>query len=232
MDILRANQRGVTSIDWLESNHSFAFGRSWPEGPHAMGFRSLRVLNDDRVGPGGGFAEHGHDNMEIVSIVLEGGLSHRDSTGSSSTIHRGDVQRMTAGSGIRHSEFNSSDTDSLHFLQIWLRPDREGLEPGYEEKKFEFDTASDRFHLIASQGSVDGSLHIHQDAKLYIGKFGSGTRGSLDLETGRNAWVHVIEGAAIVNGERLETGDGAAISDPGGVDVEGDNGLVLVFDLA
>lgn len=231
MDILRSQDRGTTQIDWLDSRHSFAFGRSWPDGPHARGYRSLRVINDDRVAPGAGFSEHGHENMEIISIVLAGGLSHKDSTGTSSTIRRGEVQRMTAGSGIRHSEFNPSETDPTHLLQIWLHPEREGIEPGYEAKAFGFDDEPNRFHLIASREADEGSLKIHQDARVLLGRFDEGERGSIEIEPGRGVWVHVAEGSATVQGEALEAGDGVAIDDPGTLEVIGRGGLVLVFDL-
>lgn len=234
MQILRADQRGVTDIGWLDSRHSFAFGRAWPDGPHARGYRTLRVLNDDRVAPGGGFDEHPHEDMEIVSIVLSGALAHRDSTGAGSTITRGDVQRMTAGSGIRHSEFNASETEPVHFLQLWIRPERTGLEPGYEQKRFDFDERPGELHLIASRGADDGSLHIHQDARLLLGRFDADQRAGIDIDNDRGAWVHIAQGTAAINTERLTAGDGVAIDDPGTIEIasEDDGSLVLVFDLA
>ncbi|MEO0511548.1 MAG: pirin family protein [Planctomycetota bacterium] len=246
MQILRSADRGVTNLGWLDSKHSFAFGRGIPTGPHDMGYRSLRVLNDDRVAPGGGFPEHGHDNMEIISIVLEGGLAHQDSTGASSTITPGTIQRLTAGTGVRHSEYNASNTEPVHFLQIWLHPEREGLEPGYEERSFEFPAG--RFTTVAAPSGRDDSITLHQDARLFVARFEPGQSAALDLDTGRHAWVHVARGEATVNGERLSEGDGAAIDDPGQIEVrtaeptEGDtptpsaskqtDTTVLVFDLA
>jgi redox-sensitive bicupin YhaK (pirin superfamily) len=228
-----AAKRGHTDIGWLDSRHTFSFGE-WYDPAH-MGFRALRVINDDRVAPGGGFPTHGHSDMEIVSYVLEGGLEHRDSIGTGSVIRPGDVQRMTAGTGVRHSEFNASKTEPVHFLQIWILPDKRGRSPSYEQKNFSEADRSGRLRLVGSPEGHDGSVALHQDVALYAGLLGEGQKAELPLAAGRHAWVHVARGGATVNGKLLREGDGAALSDERAVTIEGPAGTVgevLVFDLA
>jgi redox-sensitive bicupin YhaK (pirin superfamily) len=225
-----AAARGHTDIGWLDSHHTFSFGE-WYDPKH-MGFRSLRVINDDRVAPGGGFPTHGHADMEIVSYVLEGALAHKDSIGTGSVIRPGDVQRMSAGTGVRHSEFNDSKTEPVHFLQIWIVPDRRGHAPGYEQKNFPEAERRGRLRLVASQDGREGSVTLHQDVALWAGVLDEGQKAELALAPGRHAWIHVARGAASVNGQRLGEGDGAAVSDETALALEGHGGEVLVFDLA
>jgi redox-sensitive bicupin YhaK (pirin superfamily) len=225
-----AAARGRTRIDWLDSRHTFSFGE-WYDPAH-MGFRALRVINDDRVAPGGGFPTHGHADMEIVSYVLEGALAHKDSIGTGSVIRPGDVQRMSAGTGVRHSEFNESRTEPVHFLQIWILPDRRGHAPGYEQKTFPEAERRGRLRLVASPDGRDGSVSLHQDVALWAGVLEEGQKAEVPLGAGRHAWVHVARGAVTVNGRRLAEGDGAALSDERALALEGHGGEVLVFDLA
>jgi hypothetical protein len=225
-----AADRGHTRIDWLDSRHTFSFGE-WHDPAH-MGFRTLRVINDDRVAPGAGFPTHGHADMEILSYVLEGALEHRDSLGTGSVIRPGDVQRMSAGTGVRHSEQNASRTEPVHFLQIWILPDRRGHAPGYEQKTVPESERRGRLRLVASGDGRDGSVTLHQDVALWTGVLAEGEHAELALAPGRHAWVHVARGAATVNGQALGEGDGAALSDERAVTIEGRGGEVLVFDLA
>jgi redox-sensitive bicupin YhaK (pirin superfamily) len=225
-----AAERGRTRIDWLDSRHTFSFGE-WYDPAH-MGFRSLRVINDDRVAAGGGFPTHGHADMEIVSYVLEGGLAHKDSLGTGSVIRPGDVQRMSAGTGVRHSEFNHSQTEPVHFLQIWIIPDRRGHAPGYEQKTFPEAERQGRLRLVASRDGRDGSVSLHQDVSLWAGVLDEGQKAEVALAPDRHAWVHVARGAVTVNGQRLGEGDGAAVSGERALALEGHGGEVLVFDLA
>src|SRR5882672_5157135 len=225
-----ADARGHTDIGWLDSRHTFSFGE-WHDPAH-MGFRALRVINDDRVAPGGGFPTHGHADMEIVSYVLEGGLAHRDSIGTGSVIRPGDVQRMSAGTGVRHNEFNESKTEPVHFLQIWLIPDRRGHAPGYEQKTFPEAERRGKLRLVASRDGRDGSLTLHQDVALWAGALAEGQKAEVALAAGRHAWVHCARGAVSVNGQRLGEGDGAAVSDERALALDGHGGEVLVFDLA
>ncbi|HVR01412.1 MAG TPA: pirin family protein [Polyangia bacterium] len=225
-----AANRGRTRIDWLDSRHTFSFGE-WHDPAH-IGFRALRVINDDRVAAGAGFPTHGHADMEIVSYVLEGALEHRDSLGTGSVIRPGDVQRMSAGTGVRHSEQNASRTEPVHFLQIWILPDRRGHAPSYEQKTVPEAERRGRLRLVASGDGRDGSVTLHQDVALWTGVLAEGERAELALARGRYAWVHVARGAATVNGHALGEGDGAALSDERAVTIEGRGGEVLVFDLA
>jgi redox-sensitive bicupin YhaK (pirin superfamily) len=225
-----AADRGHTRIDWLDSRHTFSFGE-WYDPAH-MGFHALRVINDDRVAAGGGFPTHGHADMEILSYVLEGALAHKDSIGTGSVIRPGDVQRMSAGTGVRHSEFNESRTEPVHFLQIWIVPDRRGHAPGYEQKTFPEAERRGRLRLVASGDGRDGSVTLHQDVALWAGVLDEGQRAELGLAPGRHAWVHVARGAVTVNGQRLGEGDGAALSDERELHLDGHGGEVLVFDLA
>jgi hypothetical protein len=192
----------------------------------------LRVINEDRVAPGGGFPTHPHSNMEIISYVLEGALEHKDSLGTGSIIRPGDVQRMSAGSGIRHSEFNASRTEPVHFLQIWIMPGRQGLEPSYEQKSFSIEEKRGRLRLIGSRDGREGSVTIHQDADLYATVLKAGEAVAHMIADGRSAWVQVARGAATINGTPLEAGDGAAIRDSGALVLEGiDDAEILLFDL-
>lgn len=231
ISIRPAAERGHTRIGWLDSRHSFSFGEYFD--PSHMGFRALRVVNEDRVEPGAGFPTHGHRDMEIVSYVLDGGLEHKDSLGTGSVIRPGEVQRMSAGTGIRHSEFNASKVDPVHFLQIWIVPERERLAPGYEQKAFDLVGAPGRLHLVGSRDGRDGSVTIHQDAAIFTALLTAGQRVEHVLPPGRHAWVHVARGEVELDGNTLSTGDGAAVSgEPGLLLTARAPSEVLVFDLA
>jgi redox-sensitive bicupin YhaK (pirin superfamily) len=231
LTVRRASDRGHAQHGWLDSHHSFSFADYYD--PKHMGFRALRVINEDRVAPARGFGTHPHRDMEIISYVLEGGLAHHDSLGTGSTIRPGDVQRMSAGTGVAHSEQNASQTDPVHFLQIWLVPSERGIDPSYEQKTFTEEDKRGRLRVVASPDGRDGSVTIHSDAVLYAGLFGSGERAELTLSTARHAWVQVVRGTLRVNEQELNAGDGAAISEVSKLSVEGvDNAEVLVFDLA
>ena len=226
-----ASERGRADHGWLDSRHTFSFADYYDEAH--MGFRALRVINEDRVQPGHGFGTHQHRDMEIISYVLEGSLAHRDDMGTGSTITPGDVQRMTAGTGVRHSEMNPSPTEPVHFLQIWLLPERRGLEPGYEQKRFEVADKRGRLRLIASPDGREGATTVHQDVDLYAGVFAAGEGVRFALRPGRHAWLQVARGAVTVNGESLKQGDGAAISDEAALDITADQDAeVLLFDLS
>jgi redox-sensitive bicupin YhaK (pirin superfamily) len=228
-----AHERGHADHGWLNSYHTFSFADYYD--PNHMGFRALRVINDDRVAGGKGFPTHSHRDMEIVSYVLEGGLSHRDSMGTGSQIFPNDVQRMSAGTGVSHSEFNTSASDEVHFLQIWLLPKQRGLKPGYEQKTYTREEKRGRLRIIASPDGRDGSVTVASDSILYAGLFRDGERDVLALGKGRHAWVHVAAGRVKINGHILGAGDGAAFSEEASVVVEssdgGEEGEVLVFDL-
>jgi hypothetical protein len=231
ISIRRADDRGQAQFGWLDSRHTFSFGHYHDN--RFMGFGPLRVINDDRVTPGAGFDTHGHRDMEIVTYVLEGALEHKDSLGTGSVIRPGDVQRMSAGTGILHSEFNHSKTEPVHFLQIWILPDRAGIEPGYEQKAFAESDRRDRLALLASRDGRDGSVTVHQDIDLLGGLLSPEAVVEHRLGEGRVAWLHVAEGAATVNGEWLETGDGLAVRDETLLTIEAaDTTNLLVFDMA
>ena len=231
MTIRRASERGHAEHGWLDSYHTFSFADYFD--PKHMGFRALRVINEDRVAAGQGFGTHGHRDMEIISYVLEGALAHKDSIGTGSVLRPGDVQRMSAGTGVRHSEFNGSESEPVHFLQIWITPDKAGQPPSYEEKKFSDADKRGQLRLVASSDGRDGSLSIHQDASLYAGLFDAGEQAKLELLPGRCAWVHVAKGSLNVNGELLKAGDAAAIEKTSAVELSGVDGAeVLVFDLS
>jgi redox-sensitive bicupin YhaK (pirin superfamily) len=230
MTLRHARDRGHAQHGWLDSHHTFSFADYYD--PAHMGFRALRVINDDRVAAGQGFGRHGHRDMEIVSYVLEGALEHKDSMGTGSVITPGEVQKMSAGTGVAHSEFNASKVEPVHFLQIWLQPTATGLTPSYEQKAFSREDKQGRLRAVASKDGRDGSVTIHADAVLYAGLFDAGEHAELALAPGRHAWVHVASGTARVNGEALAAGDGAALSDVPAVKIEGLlGGEVLVFDL-
>ena len=231
LTIRRAHERGHANHGWLDSHHSFSFADY--HDPRHMGFRALRVINEDRVAPGQGFGAHGHRDMEIVSYVLEGALAHSDSMGTGSVLHPGDVQRMSAGTGVRHSEMNGSREEPVHFLQIWLVPDAAGVAPGYEEKRFEAADKRGRLRLVASPSGEDGSVSMHADARIYATMLEAGETATHAVAPGRHAWVQVARGEVKLNGERLAAGDGASTSDAGPLTLEGVAGAeVLVFDLA
>jgi redox-sensitive bicupin YhaK (pirin superfamily) len=208
--IRRSKERGHANHGWLDTYYTFSF--SDYQDPRFMGFRNLRVINEDRIEPDQGFPKHGHRDMEIITYVISGELSHRDSMGNGETILPDDVQRMTAGTGVLHSEF-SSPTDKTHLLQIWILPDKQRLTPGYEQKKFDRDSKRGMLKLVASKGGDDGSVHINQDVKLYASVLGEGQSVTHSLANGRHAWVQMISGALDVNGYTLRPGDGAAISE-------------------
>jgi redox-sensitive bicupin YhaK (pirin superfamily) len=226
-----ANERGRTEWGWLDSRHTFSFGEYWD--PKHEGFRTLRVLNDDRVAPGGGFGTHGHRDMEILSYVLDGALEHQDSSGGGGVIRPGEIQFMRAGNGVRHSEYNASKTEPVHFLQIWIVPDRRGLAPGYAQTTFDREAARDGFVLLASNDATDGAIQVSQDVKVFVTELAEGAARSLPLANGRSAWVHVAKGSARLNGVELSEGDGAALSGEPKVELEGraGGGEVLVFEL-
>jgi redox-sensitive bicupin YhaK (pirin superfamily) len=229
--IRRAEDRGQFDHGWLDTRHTFSFADY--HDPRFMGFRTLRVINEDRVQPGQGFGTHPHRDMEIISYVLEGALAHEDSMGNGSAIRAGDVQRMTAGTGVLHSEFNHSKDEVVHFLQVWIRPDRQGLKPGYEQKSFPAEEKRGRLRLVVSPDGRDGSVAIHQDARLYVTLLGPGEEVAHPLAAGRHAWVQVARGEVDLGGERLRAGDGAAVSGEAGVALRGrSEAEVLVFDLA
>jgi len=224
------DQRGIADFGWLYSQHSFSFGHY--HDPAHMGFGPLRVINDDRVAPGAGFGTHGHRDMEIISYVLAGALEHRDSIGTGSVIRPGEVQRMTAGRGIQHSEYNHSPTAPVHFLQIWVLPERPGLAPGYQQREFPDAERHGRLRLVGSRDGREGSVTIHQDVDLYAGLLAAGETVSHRPRDGRKLWVQVARGEVSLNGEQLVAGDGAAIQDEPELVLSGmDDAEVLLFDM-
>jgi len=229
--IRKEEERGRTKIDWLDSRHTFSFGEYYD--PQHMGFRALRVINDDCVAPGGGFGTHPHRDMEIITVVLDGALEHEDSLGNGSVIRPGDVQRMTAGAGIRHSEFNHSQQEPVHFLQIWLLPERNGLQPGYEQKTFAPEQTKGTWRAVVAPEGKDGALTIHQDASLAVASLSRGEQSTYSLKPGRYAWVQVASGGVTLNGNPLRAGDGAAVSDETKLTVKATApSELLLFDLA
>jgi len=231
IDIRRAEERGTANFGWLDSRHTFSFGDYYD--PKQMGFGPLRVINEDRVNPGQGFGTHGHRDMEIVSYVLEGALEHKDSIGTGSVIRPGDVQVMSAGTGIRHSEFNHSKREPVHFLQIWVVPNREGIAPRYEQKTFPDAEKRGRLRLVGSSDGREGSVVIHQDVELFAALLNTGEQVTHALATGRKGWLQVVRGAVAMNDRDLHAGDGAAMKgEPALIvtaKVEGTE--ILVFDL-
>lgn len=232
MTIRKSEERGRAVLSWLDSRHSFSFGDYYD--PDHMGFGPLRVINDDRIAPGGGFPTHPHRNMEIVTYVLEGALAHRDSLGTGSTIERGDVQRMSAGTGIEHSEFNASNSAPVHLLQIWILPETRGLEPSYEQRRFSDADKRGRLRLLASRSGRDASITIHCDVDLYAALLGEGEAIRHEVERGRKLWVQVAAGAVSIEGRRFESGDGAGIADVDGIDIASvaEGAEILLFDMA
>ena len=228
--IRRAADRGHANHGWLDTNHTFSFGSYYH--PEQMGFRSLRVMNEDRVAPGRGFGTHEHRDMEIVSYVLEGALEHKDSMGNGEVLKPGEFQRISAGTGITHSEFNPSASEVTHFYQIWLLPEREGIEPGYEQKSFDPPGRKNRLQLVASPDADDGSLLIHQDAHIFLADLTSQSQVAYNLREGRHAWLQVLRGAVQVQGEHLEASDGAAVSDESDLAIHATaDAEVMLFDL-
>ena len=231
IEVRKANKRGYADHGWLRSFHSFSFADY--HDPARMGFGDLRVINEDRVQPGTGFGTHGHRDMEIISYVLEGALEHKDSMGNGSVIRPGDVQRMSAGTGVRHSEFNPSQSEPVHFLQIWIEPDVTGIPPGYEEKHFDAADKRGRLRLIASPDGAEGSVKLHQDARLHAALIDGKERAAHALAPGRRAYVHVARGSVTVNGQPLAAGDALKAEGLNEIVVEhGDQAEVLLFDLA
>ena len=229
-EIRRAQDRGYADHGWLKSFHSFSFADYYD--PDHADFGPLRVINEDRVSPGQGFGTHSHRDMEIISYVLEGELAHKDSTGTSSTIRPGDVQRMSAGRGVQHSEFNPSASEGVHFLQIWIQPNVHGIAPNYEEKRFSADEKRGRLQLIASPDRAAGSVLIQQDARVYAGLFDGDEGTELVIGPGRRAYVHVARGAITANGVALQAGDALKLTDTGKLTLgQGRDAEVLVFDL-
>ncbi len=229
-EIRRSHERGFADHGWLKSFHTFSFADYFD--PRHVEFGPLRVINEDRVEPGQGFGTHGHRDMEIISYVLAGELAHKDSLGTGSTIRPGDVQRMSAGRGVRHSEFNGSDSQLVHFLQIWIQPSAHGIEPSYEQKHFTAEEKRGRLRLIASGDAAEGSVLIHQDARVYAGLFDGSESASLTVGPDRRIYVHVARGSLTANGVALQTGDALKLTDMRRLELKGGNQAeVLVFDL-
>ena len=227
IELRRSNERGHFDHGWLNTYHTFSFADY--HDPAQMGFRSLRVINEDRVLPGEGFGTHPHRDMEIITYVLSGALAHKDSAGGEGVLHPGEVQHMTAGAGIRHSEFNASPTEPVHFLQIWILPEKNGLKPGYEQRRFDING----LRLVASRDGRDDSLRVHQDVDLYASRPNPGQTVTHPLAPGRHAWLQLVRGTVSLNGTELRAGDGAAISDEPRIDVRAtEPAELLVFDLA
>jgi redox-sensitive bicupin YhaK (pirin superfamily) len=231
INIRHSEERGGGNHGWLKTHHTFSFDQFYD--PRWMGFRSLRVINEDWVAGGQGFPAHPHRDMEIITYILEGGIEHKDSLGTSSIIRPGDGQRMSAGRGIRHSEINPSPTEAAHLLQIWIMPDKTGHEPSYEQKTFPEEEKRGKLRLIASPDGKDGSVTIHQDAKLYVSLLSPGQEVKHDLGKGRHAWLQIARGSVELNGQKLVQGDGAAISEEKALSIKGaEDAEVLLFDLA
>ena len=229
--VRKSDERGTADLGWLYSRHTFSFSDYYD--PQHMGFGPLRVINADRVSPAQGFGTHGHQDMENISYVLEGALEHKDSIGTGSVIRPGDVQVMSAGSGIRHSEFNHSKTEPVHFLQIWIVPDREGIAPRYDQKRFPDNEKRGRLRLVGSSDGRDGSIVIHQDVQFFAAVLNTGEQVTHALAAGRRAWLQVVRGAVEANGQRIDAGDSAAVDDEAALTVTARNedAEILVFDL-
>lgn len=230
LTIRKSQDRGYADHGWLKSFHSFSFAHYYD--PEFMGWGNLRVINEDRIAPGTGFGTHGHRDMEIISYVLSGNLAHKDSMGNIEGIPPGDVQRMSAGTGVMHSEFNHAPNETTHFLQIWIEPDVQGIAPSYEQKTFATESKRGRLCLVAAPGGAEGAVTIHADARLYSGLFDGAETAELPLAPGRRAYVHLVRGALTVNGQPLKTGDAALLENESVVHLQsGDDAEVLVFDL-
>lgn len=229
--VRRAADRGHANYGWLDTYHTFSFGPY--RDPKHVHFRALRVMNEDVVAPGQGFGTHPHDNMEIVTYVLSGALEHKDSMGNGEVLRPGEFQRMTAGTGITHSEFNPSASEPVHLYQIWLFPDRDGHEPSYEQKRFDERERHNRLRVVAAPDSTDGALRIHQDARIHLASLDAGTQVIYELQPGRHVWLQVLRGNVSLNGEPLRTSDGAAVSNEAQLKIDAsDDAEVMLFDLA
>jgi redox-sensitive bicupin YhaK (pirin superfamily) len=229
--VRKAQDRGHANHGWLDTYHTFSF--STYRDPNHVHFRALRVMNEDVVAPGQGFGTHPHNDMEIVTYVLEGALEHRDSMGNGEVLRPGEFQRMSAGTGITHSEFNPSPTEPVHLYQIWLFPERNGIEPSYEQKQFPAEGRQNQLQLVASRDAEHGSLRIHQDARIYLSQLDRGNSVQLELAAGRHAWLQVLRGSVALNGTELQTSDGAAISEERSLDIQaGEDAEIMLFDLA
>ncbi len=226
----KANDRGHADHGWLNTYHTFSFSSYYD--PKHMHFRSLRVMNEDWVHPGQGFGTHPHRDMEIVTYVLEGALEHRDSMGNGEVLRPGEFQRMSAGTGITHSEFNPSKSEPVHLYQIWLLPEKKGIEPSYEQKAFPTETMKNELRLVAARDAAGGALTIHTDARVYLSKLDAGRQVTHEIAAGRHAWLQVLRGQVTLNGQPLETSDGAAVSDESRLTIEASNDAeVMLFDL-
>lgn len=226
-----ARERGSRNYGWLDTRYTFSFSDYYD--PRHVGFRHLRVINEDRVAPGMGFGAHGHRDMEILTYVVSGALAHRDSMGNGEVIRPHEWQRMSAGTGVRHSEMNASESELVHLYQIWILPEAEGIRPGYEQKLFAPEEKAGKLRLVASRGGEDGALKIHQDARVYNSLLSAGDELTHALEQGRHAWVQVVKGAVTVNGEALGEGDGAAVSDEAALVIRAsEDAEIILFDLA
>lgn len=229
--IRKADERGQTKLPWLDSRHSFSFGDYYD--PGHMGFRALRVINEDRVAPGGGFGLHPHRDMEIVTYVLNGAVEHKDSLGSGGIIRQDELQHMSAGTGIQHSEFNASKTEPVHLYQIWLLPERRGLKPSYEQKAFPQSGRQGKLRSIANRTGADGALRIHQDAQISLASLGPDVKLHWEIVPGRHAWVQVLRGDVELNGHSLGAGDAVALSEEHGINVASQSAAeIMLFDLA
>lgn len=231
IQVRKAQDRGHANHGWLDACHTFSFA-SYHDPKH-MKFRSLRVMNEDRVAPGQGFGTHPHNDMEIVTYVLSGALEHKDSMGNGEVLRPGEFQRMTAGTGITHSEFNPSASEAVHLYQIWLLPERKGIEPSYEQKRFPEAERHNKLRLVASRNAEDGSLLIHQDARIYLSQIDAKNEVAHELMAGRHAWLQVLRGSVSLNGIDLNTSDGAAVSDEISLRIRGNTDAeIMLFDLA
>jgi redox-sensitive bicupin YhaK (pirin superfamily) len=231
LTVRRSEDRGHVNHGWLDSYHTFSFA-SYRDPAHTR-FRALRVMNEDFIAPGQGFGTHPHDNMEIVTYVLEGALEHRDSMGNGEVLRPGEFQRMSAGTGITHSEFNPSSTEPVHLYQIWLFPEQRGIEPSYEQKSFSESERRNRLRLVASRDAADGSLLIHQDARIFLATLDEAAQLSHELADARHAWLQILRGSVMLNGHDLKAGDGAAVSDERQLTIRAqDDAEVMLFDLA
>lgn len=230
--ILRPSEaRGDADFGWLKSKHTFSFGSYFD--PNHIGFGALRVINEDRVAPSAGFPTHPHKDMEIISYVVSGGLEHKDSIGTGSVIRPGELQRMSAGTGVRHSEYNASATDPVHFLQIWIIPEKDGLAPGYEQKAFAAEDRQNSLKLVGSRDGRDGSLVIHQDVNLYASLLAADKSLAFEIRPGRKVWLQLVKGALTVDGQALSAGDGLGLLDTGEITLTArENAEFLLFDLA
>jgi redox-sensitive bicupin YhaK (pirin superfamily) len=230
IEVRLAGERGKTRTDWLDSNHTFSFNRYYD--PRYTGFRTLLVINEDFVAPARGFGTHSHSDMEILSYVVAGQLAHKDSTGTSAVIRPGEMQRMTAGTGVSHSEFNPSQTEPTHFLQIWIQAEQDGLKPGYEQRDFPEAQRRGKLRLVASRDGSEGSVTIHQDVKVYVALPATGDEITYQLAGGRHAWIQVVKGVVAINETSLRAGDGAAISEETTLNVAArEDSEILLFDL-